>query len=169
MDTAHESRRTTNRVGFLLAYGYFRATLRFFSPERYHERGSAFVSRIVGASVNEFSGENYKERTRLDHQSRILDLQGFQRPTSDVQAPPQSRAPTCQRSQSLPRIAVWSRTRQFRAQAPQTDFFFCLVRIHAYLQGTELSEAGASGITEAPSPLKSGARGLRQASWSQAC
>lgn len=77
LDTAHELRSTTYRVGFLLAYGYFRATRRFFSPERYHERDIAFVSRIVGASANEFSGENYKERTRLHHQSRILDLQGF--------------------------------------------------------------------------------------------
>ncbi len=77
LDAAHELRSTTNRVGFLLAYGYFRATRRFFSPERYHERDIAFVSRIVGASANEFSGENYKERTRLHHQSRILDLQGF--------------------------------------------------------------------------------------------
>ena len=56
MVTAHEMRSTTNRVGFLLAYGYFRATRRFFSPERYHDRDIAFVSRVVRASANEFSG-----------------------------------------------------------------------------------------------------------------
>ena len=77
MEAAHDLRSTANRIGFLLGYGYFRATRRFFSPVRYHARDIAFVSRIVGASANEFSRENYKERTRLHHQGRILDLQGF--------------------------------------------------------------------------------------------
>ena len=41
MDAAQDLRSTANRIGFLLAYGYFRATRRIFSPERYHERDDA--------------------------------------------------------------------------------------------------------------------------------
>ena len=41
MDAVHDLRSTANRIGFLLAYGYFRATRRFFSLERYHERDEA--------------------------------------------------------------------------------------------------------------------------------
>lgn len=71
MDAAHELRSTTNRIGFLPAYGCFRAARRFFPPERYHGRDIAFVSRVVGAPANEFSGEDCSERTRLHHQGRI--------------------------------------------------------------------------------------------------
>ena len=77
MDAVQDLRSPANRIGFLLAYGHFRATRRFFSPEQYHERDIAFVSRVVGASPDVFSSETYKERTRLHHQSRILDLPGF--------------------------------------------------------------------------------------------
>ncbi|MDE0533248.1 MAG: DUF4158 domain-containing protein [Albidovulum sp.] len=40
-------------------------------------RRTGSVSRTVGASPYEFSKENYRERTCLHHQKRILDLQGF--------------------------------------------------------------------------------------------
>ena len=58
MDAAHDLRSTANRIGFLLACGCFRAARRFFSPERFHERDIAFVSRAVGASPYEFAKEN---------------------------------------------------------------------------------------------------------------
>ena len=50
MHAVQDLRSPVNRIGFLLAYGYFRATRRFFSPEQYHERdiGSVPVEcRIV--------------------------------------------------------------------------------------------------------------------------
>ena len=77
MYAAQDLRSPANRMGFLLAYGYFRATRRFFSPDQYQERDIAFVARTVGVSPNAFSSEAYKDRTRLNHQKRILDLQGF--------------------------------------------------------------------------------------------
>ena len=77
MYAAQDLRSPANRMGFLLAYGHFRATRRFFSPEQYQERDIAFVARTVGVSPNAFSSEAYKDRTRLNHQKRILDLQGF--------------------------------------------------------------------------------------------
>ena len=82
LDAAHGLRSPASRIGFLLAYGYFRATRRFFPAERYHERDIAFVARVAGDAPDAFSAEGYRQRTRLHHQGRILDLQGF-RPFDD--------------------------------------------------------------------------------------
>ena len=78
MDVAQGLRGPANQIGFLLAYGYFRAAQRFFSPEQYRERDIAFVSRVIAASPSAFSVKAYKERTRLRHQKLILDLLGYQ-------------------------------------------------------------------------------------------
>ena len=82
MDAAHGLRSPASRIGFLLACGQSRATRRFFPAERYHECDIAFVSRVARISPDVFSAEGYRQRTRLHHQVRILEHQGF-RPFDD--------------------------------------------------------------------------------------
>ena len=82
MHVARGLRGPANRIGFLLACGYFRASRRFFSPERFHERDIGFVSRALDLPLDTFTPENYIDMTRLRHQRRILDLHGF-RPFGD--------------------------------------------------------------------------------------
>ena len=77
MDEASKLRSPSNHIGFLLAYGYFRAARRFFSPELYRGRDIAYIARAAGFSPDRFVRSAYNERTRLNHQRRILDLQGF--------------------------------------------------------------------------------------------
>lgn len=55
MDTAQELREPANRIGFLLAYGYFRASRRFFLPDAYHERDIAWVSRAIDLPLDTFT------------------------------------------------------------------------------------------------------------------
>lgn len=47
----------------------------FVPAERYHKCDIVFVSRVVGTCPDTFSGEDYRQRTRLHNQGRILDLQ----------------------------------------------------------------------------------------------
>ena len=82
MRVARGLRGSANRIGFLLAYGYFRASRRFFSPERFHERDIRFVSRALDLPLDTFTPESYIDMTQLRHQKRILDLLGF-RPFGD--------------------------------------------------------------------------------------
>ncbi len=78
LETAQTIRSPTGRIGFLLAYGYFRAARRFFAPEDCHPRDIAHVARVVGAAQEDFEAGAYKGTTRLRHQRLVLDLQGFQ-------------------------------------------------------------------------------------------
>ena len=82
MEAAHDLRSTANRIGFLLGYGYFRATRRFFAPETYHARDIAYVSRSLDLPLDTFMPDSYAKMSRLRSQARILDLQGF-RPFDD--------------------------------------------------------------------------------------
>ena len=82
LHAARGLRGPANRIGFLLAYGYFRAARRFFSPERFHERDIRFVSRALDLPLDTFTPENDIDMTRLRHERRILALHGF-RPFGD--------------------------------------------------------------------------------------
>ena len=78
IDVAKGLRAPVNRIGFLLAYGYFRATRRFFAPETFHARDIAYVSRALDLPLDTFTPDGYAKMSRLRSQARILDLQGFQ-------------------------------------------------------------------------------------------
>ena len=81
MDVAGELRTPASQIGFLLAYGYFRAVRRFFSPNDFHARDIAYVANVTGVSPD-FSSETYTDTTRLTNHKRILELHGF-RPFDD--------------------------------------------------------------------------------------
>ena len=78
IDAAKSLRAPVNRIGFLLAYGYFRATRRFFAPETFHARDIAYVSRALDLPLDTFTPDGHAKMSRLRSQARILDLQGFQ-------------------------------------------------------------------------------------------
>ena len=104
MDVAQGLRGPANQIGFLLAYGYFRAAQRFFSPEQYRERDIAFVSRVIAASPSAFSVKAYKERTRLRHQKLILDLLGYQPFDAQAEAHLVTEIATMVRAHLKPRL-----------------------------------------------------------------
>ena len=104
MDVAQGLRGPANQIGFLLAYGYFRAAQRFFSPEQYRERDIAFVSRVIAASPSAFSVKAYKERTRLRHQKLILDRLGYQPFDAQAEAHLVTEIATMVRAHLKPRL-----------------------------------------------------------------
>ncbi len=78
IDAAKGLRGPVNRIGFLLAYGYFRATRRFFASEAFHARDIAYVSRALDLPLETFMPGGYAKMSRLRSQARTLDLQGVQ-------------------------------------------------------------------------------------------
>jgi hypothetical protein len=72
-----ESLRTpTNQVGFVLAYGYFRATKSFF-PGRPHERDFEYVCIQLQVPISSVHFEEYAKGTIVRNRQRILEYFGF--------------------------------------------------------------------------------------------
>ncbi len=75
-----ESFRTpTNKIGFILQLGYFKAANRFFVARKYHQNDIEFIANRYGFELSGFDFENYKERTFIRHHELILENMGFQK------------------------------------------------------------------------------------------
>lgn len=70
-------RTPTNKVGFLLQLGYFKASGKFFTSDRYHQRDIEFVSTILSVSLSKVNLAKYQKKIPSDHRKRILKLQGW--------------------------------------------------------------------------------------------
>ena len=73
---AEEMRSPTNRVFFLVSYGYFKATRKLFSGQ-FHGRDIAYVSLKLGIEPHQLVHGTYPKQTYLRHHSLILDFFGF--------------------------------------------------------------------------------------------
>jgi len=69
-------RTPSNRVGFVLQLGYFRAVNKFFLANRFHQNDIQFVSNRLGISLEDISLKNYKGRSFERHQEIILKKMG---------------------------------------------------------------------------------------------
>ncbi len=69
----------TNRVGFCLMVGYFKARKRFFTPARFHARDVAFVAERLGLFAFAADMEHYSRKTYARHQQIILAHFGYTR------------------------------------------------------------------------------------------
>lgn len=104
LETAKSLRSPIGRVGFPLAYGYFRAAQRFFASEDCHPRDIAYVARLIGAAPEAFEANAYKETTRLRHQRLVLDLQGFRVFGTEAEARLVTEIATMARAYLAPRM-----------------------------------------------------------------
>ena len=69
-------RTPTNQVCFLISFGYFRASKKFF-PGRFHSKDIEYVANKLGIKLEEVSIKSYGKQTWLRHQTLILDCLGF--------------------------------------------------------------------------------------------
>lgn len=75
-----ESFRTpTNQVGFVLQFGYFKATGRFFVARKFHQNDIELIATRFGFQVDELDFSGYKERSLIRHQEIILDNMGIRK------------------------------------------------------------------------------------------
>ena len=77
MEEITKLRLPSNKIAFVLAFGYFKAGKRFFAIESYHDKDTEYVSRKIGFDENTFNADDYPARTRRNHQKIILEYCGF--------------------------------------------------------------------------------------------
>lgn len=69
----------TNRIGFLLSYGYFKACGRFFKPSTFRKQDVDFLCHKQGLLPFSISFEQYDRATYLRHRTVILNYSGYQK------------------------------------------------------------------------------------------
>jgi hypothetical protein len=67
---------TTNQVCFLVIFGYFKATKRFFS-RKFYQKDISFIAKKYGFVVNQIKLDSYEETTYRRHKKIILEHCGF--------------------------------------------------------------------------------------------
>ncbi|MBY0533767.1 MAG: DUF4158 domain-containing protein [Rickettsiaceae bacterium] len=67
-------RTDTNKVGFLLQYGYFKACKRFFVINRFRKEDIEYTAKVLGISLQDIDFSQYKKKIPTDHQITILKL-----------------------------------------------------------------------------------------------
>ena len=74
----HSLRTPTNKVGFLLQYGYFKASKRFFLSSRFRREDIEHVAMVVGVSIENVDLSKYVNKIPKDHRNTILNLLNYE-------------------------------------------------------------------------------------------
>ena len=72
-------RTPTNQVGFILQFGYFKATGRFFVTRKFHQNDIEFIANRLEIQLDELDLGNYTTGSFLRHQEIILDNMGVRK------------------------------------------------------------------------------------------
>ncbi len=70
-------RSPTNKVGFVLMLGYFRAVKRIFIPKKYHEYDCRYVANQLGISTDQVDLDMYNRKTQSRHKEIMLKNMGY--------------------------------------------------------------------------------------------
>jgi hypothetical protein len=76
-------RTPTNKVGFLLQYGYFKSCKRFFVVSKFRKEDIEYVATTLGIPLRTVNFSQYKKKTPIDHQAIILKLLDY-RPFNEI-------------------------------------------------------------------------------------
>jgi hypothetical protein len=71
-------RTITNKVGFVLQLGYFKANGKFFTVEQFRRFDIDYVANSLGALPINVGLSSYQKKIPHDHRKRILELLGWQ-------------------------------------------------------------------------------------------
>lgn len=101
-------RTPTNKAGFVLQLGYFRAVNKFFSPKDFHTNDVAYVSRPLGISEKNIYLNTYEKTSYERHQSIILENLGFRKFNNKVKKIVQKEADALSKKLMRPRSLFMS-------------------------------------------------------------
>jgi TnpA family transposase len=73
-----ELRTITNKVGFVLQLGYFKANGKFFTIEQFRRSDIDYVVNLLGSLPINVGLSSYQKKIPHDHRKRILELLGWQ-------------------------------------------------------------------------------------------
>jgi len=73
-------RNLNNKIGFVLQLGYFRASGKFFTNDRFRSADIKFISNIleISPSIFNLNIEVYNSKSRSLHKKHILEMSGWQ-------------------------------------------------------------------------------------------
>ena len=125
-----------NRIGFLLQFGYFKATGRFFSPLYFHAADLDYCQSQLAISSKMIDLSAYKGRTLFRHQQRVANFFNYtlftetQKTTLQVQI--NDHVAKCIR----PKKIIFSLAQQYRAEKIILPTFttLCELITNAYKQ-----------------------------------
>lgn len=138
---AMRMRTSSNKIGFLVMCGYFKATKRFYLPQDFYERDVETVSRQLGLDVQAFKSHEYTETTRLRHQKQILEFFGFKPFDENAEGALAFDVATMARAHLKPRL-IFDRCLDFliqqRTQIPSLRILTDMVRAGLHDRKAEL-------------------------------
>lgn len=91
-----------HKIGFLLTYGYFRASQKFYKPSKFHVRDIQFLTKS-----NDSVSINYPDRTRQRHKKEILHYFGYKRFGRETEACIKSELSKVVQIQLKPKLIFW--------------------------------------------------------------
>ncbi len=69
---------STNRVGFLLQFGYFKTTGKFFTVEKFKQKDIIYVANLLKVNLSDLKFTHYKMKTSITHRKKILSMLSWQ-------------------------------------------------------------------------------------------
>lgn len=100
-------RTPTNQVGFLLSWGYFTATKRFFAPPTFRLPDVEYVTKRLGLSLDSVDFTTYDKQSAARHQELILRQVGFRAFDHAARTFLERQLMSMVRAQFKPRLIFW--------------------------------------------------------------
>lgn len=64
----------TNRAGFLLQFGYFKVSGKFFTAEKFRQKDIAYVANLLNVKLSHLKFTRYQKKTGITHRKKILNM-----------------------------------------------------------------------------------------------
>jgi TnpA family transposase len=100
-------RTPTNQLGFLLSWGYFTATKRFFAPQTFRPPDVEYVAKRLGLSLDSVDLTTYDKQSVARHQELILRQVGFRAFDHAARTFLEQEIMGMVRAQFKPRLIFW--------------------------------------------------------------
>jgi hypothetical protein len=70
-------RTTTNKVGFLLQFGYFKSHGKFYTANQFRAQDINYILKLLGLNQEQLNLTTYQQRTPMLHRKKILSYLGW--------------------------------------------------------------------------------------------
>jgi TnpA family transposase len=74
MNILDNLRTPTNKVGFMLQLGYFKANGKFYTADQFRQKDIQYIVQILGLDSNDVTLTMYQKKIPIDHRKKILSF-----------------------------------------------------------------------------------------------
>lgn len=122
-------RTPTNKSGFIIQLGYFRAANKFFESKKFHRQDVEFVTKMLEYSIEEIRLEKYIHTTYERHQVIILNNLGYRKFDEHVKLLLENEALSLSLNQIKPRSLFLSLVDFLRSKKIEVPSYYILSNI----------------------------------------